>query len=80
MELATVAPPLLSVHQAAEYLGIHHETLRRWCREGRITFHDFGGSGYKFDIVDLDAWIASRRRPAKESAHPDSAETEQPEI
>jgi excisionase family DNA binding protein len=31
-------PRLLTVNEAAELLGIHKQTLHRWCVDGKIAF------------------------------------------
>ena len=33
---------LLTVEEAAERLGVHHTTIRRWLREGEIQGLKFG--------------------------------------
>ncbi len=56
----------LDRREAAIYLGISRETLGRMTRSGKITFFDLPG-GHQFEIGELDRFIESRRRPAKEA-------------
>ncbi|HEX3443867.1 MAG TPA: helix-turn-helix domain-containing protein [Chthoniobacterales bacterium] len=44
----------LTVEEAARYLGVTPETIRRLCRQRRISFAKIG-SDYRFRQVDLDA-------------------------
>lgn len=54
---------LLSPEDIADLLGMHVESVRRWCRVGRIDCYNFGG---KYIIVGSsfkDFMRNSRRRP-----------------
>ena len=55
-------PPgsLLSTEEAAAYLAINPETLRRLCKKGVVTFIRVTPSEYRFRLIDLDEYIASR--------------------
>ncbi len=45
----------LSVGQAAKYLGIHRNTLRRWAAEGKVSHYTIGkGQHRRFRPADLD--------------------------
>ena len=55
------AGALLSTEQASDYLAISAETLRRLCRRKAISFIQVTPSEYRFQLVDLDEYIASRR-------------------
>jgi excisionase family DNA binding protein len=52
-------PPrrLVPLNTAADAYGIHHQTMRRWIREGRITGYRFGPKLLKIDLDELDAAI-----------------------
>lgn len=56
---------MLTSRQAAEYLGISLDHLRRLLRSGNIASVDVGSRGgrrtYRIKQVDLDAWIAERK-------------------
>lgn len=52
---------LLTTEEAAEYLAIAPETLRRLCRQKAITFIQVTPSEYRFTVSDLEEYIASRR-------------------
>ncbi len=49
---------------AATYLGVHIETIRRWARDGVIPAAKLGNrGGFRFKREDLDRFLESRRRP-----------------
>lgn len=50
----------LRVKQAAEYLGVYPDTLRRWSREGKVAFQMVGRER-KYSKQDLDEFLG---RPA----------------
>jgi excisionase family DNA binding protein len=52
---------LLSTEEAADYLAISAETLRCLCRWKAITFIQVTPSECRFQLADLDEYIASRR-------------------
>ena len=49
----------LTVAQIAEQLQVHHETVRRWLRDGRLEGKNFGvKSGYRIRRQDLERFLA----------------------
>ena len=52
---------LLITKEAASYLAISPDTLRRLCRRKAITFIKITPSEYRFSQHDLDEYIAIRR-------------------
>ena len=47
---------------AAKYLGVHIETMRRWAREGAIPSAKLGNrGGFRFKRDDLDRFLERRR-------------------
>ena len=55
-----VSPPpatlqLLRIEEAAEYLRVHSQTLRRWVRLGRINAYRVGCRDLRFRRSDLDS-------------------------
>ena len=38
---------MLSVRQAADLLGVHPDTVRRWCDEGRLRYYQFSPRGWR---------------------------------
>ena len=49
--------------QAAQMLGVHPETLRRWAHEGMITYWAIGRGKYmEFDPRDIAAMDTSFKR------------------
>lgn len=51
----------LSPAAAAEYLGIHEDTLKRWARDGRIAAFRTPGGWWRFAQADLDAFLEAGR-------------------
>lgn len=45
----------LSVNQAAEYVGVHPKTIRKWYRAGRLAAFRTAGGPIRIDRADLDA-------------------------
>ncbi len=57
---------LLSVREAAQYLGVSHRTLWTWAQQGRIPHHRLGRR-VLFDQLQLDALIKEKTGvPSKE--------------
>ena len=54
---------LLTLRQAAAYLGLSPWTLRQWVSQRRIP-HVKLGRAVRFDPVALVAWIAEHSQPA----------------
>jgi excisionase family DNA binding protein len=52
---------LLTTDEAADYLAIAPETLRRLCRQKAITFIQPTPSEYRFALADLVEYVSSRR-------------------
>jgi excisionase family DNA binding protein len=52
----------LTTDEAAEYLQVHVNTVRRWAREGAIPAAKLGNrGGFRFRREDLDRFLESRR-------------------
>jgi excisionase family DNA binding protein len=52
----------LRTPEAARYLGVHEETVRRWAREGVIPAAKLGNrGGFRFKREDLDRFLERRR-------------------
>ena len=48
--------------EAAKYIGVHIETIRRWAREGAIPAAKLGNrGGFRFKREDLDRFLEERR-------------------
>ena len=56
---------LLTVLQAAGVVGLHPETLRAWCREGRVP-HQRIGQAYVFDERELKRFKREREAAKKQ--------------
>ena len=53
----------VKLKDAAERLGVHRETLRRWAKEGMVTYWAVGQGRYiEFDPADIEALSQSFRR------------------
>ena len=53
------------IAEAAEYIGVHHNTLRNWGRNGRIPEYRHPVNNYRlFKVSDLDKLL----RKAEQSA------------
>ena len=59
----------LTTEEAAHYLQVSVETMRRWGRTGEIPAAKLGNrGGFRFRREDLDGFLEERRRS---SARPD---------
>jgi excisionase family DNA binding protein len=53
----------IRLKEAAERLGVHAETLRRWAHEGMVSYWAVGRGRYmEFDPKDIDALDHSFKR------------------
>jgi excisionase family DNA binding protein len=53
----------IRLKEAAARLGVHSETLRRWARDGMITYWAIGRGRYiEFDPKDIEALDMSFKR------------------
>lgn len=59
-------PRLLTVTEAAEFLGRSVNTVYLDCRAGLIPHYKVGGS-IRFDLDDLRRWLEENRRGPKVS-------------
>jgi excisionase family DNA binding protein len=51
---------------AAEYLGVAHNTIRKWAARGEIPMHRNPANGYRlFKQSDLDAFLKRAAKPVK---------------
>ena len=56
----------LQTKEAAEYLGIHHNTIRKWAARGEIEMHRNPANGYRlFKRSDLDKFLKKAAKPVK---------------
>ncbi len=56
MEANTVERPYLTYAEAARYTGLHHVTLWRAVRDGRLKASGYGRA-VRFHISDLEAFM-----------------------
>lgn len=53
--------PWLELSEAAEYLGVHFTTLRRWADDGQVPCIRTPGGRRRFKKLELEAFMASLR-------------------
>lgn len=59
----TAGPSLVSTAEAAQRLGVKEQTLRSWRSKGRgPAYVPFGKNTVKYDLRDLDQWVADHKR------------------
>ena len=52
--------------EAADYLGVHHNTLRKWAARGDIPMHRNPANGDRlFKRSDLDKFLKKTAKPVK---------------
>jgi excisionase family DNA binding protein len=50
--------------EAAEYLGVHHNTIRNWAARGELPMHRNPVNGYRlFKRTDLDKLLKKVAKP-----------------
>jgi excisionase family DNA binding protein len=59
--MSDVVAELMSTKDAANYLGLHHKTVEKMCREGGIEYIQIG-ERYRFKKADLDKFIEKKRK------------------
>lgn len=52
---------LATVNDAAEYVGVHPKTIRRWIAQGRLTAYAAGPRLIRVDLDELDAMLTAGR-------------------
>lgn len=55
------AENLWTVEQAAAYLGLAEDTVRRWSRLGKIPSIKVGGKYRRYEPTAIREWVASNR-------------------
>jgi excisionase family DNA binding protein len=58
----------LELSAAAEYLGVHSSTLRRWADDSKVPCFRTPGGHRRFRVIDLDTFLASQRQGGRSSA------------
>lgn len=56
----------MRIGEAAEWLGVSVETLRRWGKEGRITVSRTSGGQRTVSREEVSRFMADRRRPGND--------------
>jgi excisionase family DNA binding protein len=57
----TLGEELLTLHQVAEELQLHIETIREWVREGKLPAIKLSKREYRVARSDLDTFLADRK-------------------
>lgn len=61
----------LKIADAAEYLGISQNTLRKWADDGRLAVHRNPMNGYRlFKIKDLEKLLREIERSGQQRPQP----------
>jgi excisionase family DNA binding protein len=54
--------------EAAEYLGIHHNTIRKWAASAKLPVHRNRANGYRLiKRGDLDKFPKNAAKPVKQN-------------
>lgn len=53
-----VARRYVKINAAADYLGVHHQTIRKLISDGRIQAFRYGTRLIRVDLNELDALLA----------------------
>lgn len=59
---------LTSADQLASRLGMTRDHIYRLCREGKLPHTRINARTIRFDLDEIDAWIAKGKQPVKEAA------------
>ena len=65
---------VLTLKEAAEYLNVHRDTLRRRAKNGTIPAFKIG-TDWRFYKSSIDNWIRQMEREHRQSARKKAAET-----
>ena len=63
---------LMNVHEAAQVVGVHVETIRKWLAKGEIT-GSLPPAGWRLPPADIDAWLNKHRKPKQDRQQTESA-------
>ena len=58
-------PRLMSVSEAAAYLGVSPASLRKWSNSGLVPTYRTPGGQRRYSVEDLDAFMRSMREPGR---------------
>jgi excisionase family DNA binding protein len=61
-------PRLMSVGEAAAYLGVSAASLRKWSNAGLVPTYRTPGGQRRYSVDDLDEFIRSMREPRANAA------------
>jgi excisionase family DNA binding protein len=58
-------PRLMSVGEAAAYLGVSPASLRKWSNSGLVPTYRTPGGQRRYSVEDLDSFMRSMREPGR---------------
>jgi excisionase family DNA binding protein len=58
-------PRLMSVGEAAAYLGVSPASLRKWSNSGLVPTYRTPGGQRRYSVEDLDEFMRSMREPGQ---------------
>ena len=57
---------VMTTEDAAEIIGVHQATVRKWLRNGELTGCDTP-AGWRITKADIEAWLNKYRREPKKT-------------
>ena len=58
---------VMNVHEVANVVGVHVETVRKWLSKGEMT-GSLTPAGWRLTPADIQAWLDKHRQPQRQSA------------
>lgn len=58
----------ITVQEAAEHMGVHPESVRRWLRRNLLRGYKLGRAGWRIQSEDLEVFIQSRMNDRENAA------------
>jgi len=65
--MAAPASDWISLHEAAQILGVHPATVRHWSDQGRLPVYRTGGGHRRYKRNEVELWAQSTRQESKTS-------------
>ncbi len=65
---ANTNPRLMSVSEAAGYLGVSPASLRKWSNQGLVPVYRTPGGQRRYSVEGLDEFMRSMREPGRRAA------------
>ena len=58
----------LTSQQAAKYVGVHVDTIKRWASNGKVRSFRTPGGWWRFSQDDLDAFLSQAVEPSEQAS------------